>query len=340
MVRIFFKKTLCFFVCFTASIISGCGLKKIQAFENAKNIEKSRLINVNYEQAWDHAKSFIPKIINYRFPEPEKLLSINKDSGIIEIKDFDYSGKYLTSSTNKNITACKFAGFPKKDIKIKLTASGNKTEVNVDVTVYAQKGKIHYSGGGYYAVPNGFGGYSIEQDPVKETQDESDFCVSTGEIEKLVLDSFPNNLSSRSPVKYDSENRFGYLNDELGNFNALVIDTKTGLIWKRCVEGQTWNGSSCAGSEKEFSFQEAINYASSQKNWHLPTLEELQTISDGMLKADPGLKRIVFPDAPTGAFWTSSQSEKYSNYMKIVFYGTGAILENNKDVKNAVRLVR
>lgn len=32
------------------------------------------------------------------------------------------------------------------------------------------------------------------------------------------------------------------------NGNGTVTDTKTGIMWKRCAEGQIWTGSTCSGT--------------------------------------------------------------------------------------------
>ena len=32
--------------------------------------------------------------------------------------------------------------------------------------------------------------------------------------------------------------------------DGTVTDTRTGLMWKQCLEGQTWSGSACAGGAR------------------------------------------------------------------------------------------
>jgi len=34
--------------------------------------------------------------------------------------------------------------------------------------------------------------------------------------------------------------------------NGTALDTKTGLLWMRCLVGQTWTGSTCSGEGERF----------------------------------------------------------------------------------------
>lgn len=72
--------------------------------------------------------------------------------------------------------------------------------------------------------------------------------------------------------------RFTYLPDEKGIRDALALDKYTGLTWRRCEEPQTWNGKSCTGKRRLFSYEQALRYAQTQQGWRLPDIKELSSI--------------------------------------------------------------
>lgn len=80
--------------------------------------------------------------------------------------------------------------------------------------------------------------------------------------------------------------------------NNTVTDTLTGLIWKRCVEGQT--DSDCSGGTPlAFGWQEALEHArvsnfAGFNNWRLPNIIELQSIIEEKC-IDPAMNVAVFP---------------------------------------------
>lgn len=47
--------------------------------------------------------------------------------------------------------------------------------------------------------------------------------------------------------KFDSIARSTPDGTFVDNGDGTVTDTRHGLIWKRCAEGQTWDGSTCTG---------------------------------------------------------------------------------------------
>lgn len=38
---------------------------------------------------------------------------------------------------------------------------------------------------------------------------------------------------------------------------SMVLDKTTNLVWQRCSVGQTWNGNTCIGEAKLFTFDQA-----------------------------------------------------------------------------------
>lgn len=97
-----------------------------------------------------------------------------------------------------------------------------------------------------------------------------------------------------------SPTRYTYSTD-----GSEVEDTQTGLIWRRCIEGLTWNGATCVGSPKFASQEAALVYAKTQTGWRVPNAKELTTLVDRarvLPASDPG----VFPGNLPGWYWTST----------------------------------
>ena len=60
-----------------------------------------------------------------------------------------------------------------------------------------------------------------------------------------------------------------------------VTDSTTKLVWRRCGEGQSWDG----------------------KAWRIPAREELVSLYDAKVKRAPHIDGSVFPKATNGPFW-------------------------------------
>ncbi|AOW15038.1 hypothetical protein LPB72_21120 [Hydrogenophaga crassostreae] len=85
--------------------------------------------------------------------------------------------------------------------------------------------------------------------------------------------------------------------------NNAVIDRKTGLTWRRCLEGQSWGGASCSGVLIRFTHEEALAYASGP--WRLPNAKELASLADRSLSA-PSLGAVAFPAASDVYTWSTT----------------------------------
>lgn len=84
-----------------------------------------------------------------------------------------------------------------------------------------------------------------------------------------------------------------------------ALDTKTGLIWRRCLEGMRWNGSACIGLAKSYGvgLTEIQAHISSQGGgWRMPSLEELKTLRSGESNGSEG-KGCGNPAINTKVFW-------------------------------------
>jgi len=134
--------------------------------------------------------------------------------------------------------------------------------------------------------------------------------------------------------------------------NGVAKDTKTGLMWMRCPLGMKWKGETCVGKSNEYTWKKAMQTAKStkyagNKNWRVPTVEELRTITgnqDGNIPdTNPVFPRSFCNDTQKQGnciAWTSSNHENRSNFAWILNINDGHEDYSGKEGKVAVQLVR
>lgn len=124
--------------------------------------------------------------------------------------------------------------------------------------------------------------------------------------------------------------------------NGTLTDNRTGLMWKKCLEGQ--QGSACFGHPSLMPWEQAASHAqlaSSDKfaghsGWRLPTLEELDSIVDTSCE-EPAANLQVFPRMPSAGLWSGNQSDPVAWSLD---FGKGRAFQNLKVGGKYVRLVR
>ncbi|MDD5229051.1 MAG: DUF1566 domain-containing protein [Methylococcales bacterium] len=134
------------------------------------------------------------------------------------------------------------------------------------------------------------------------------------------------------------------LKDFVDNGDATVTHNKTGLTWQRCAVGQTWNNGSCDGKAATYKQTDALKLTADtggKTDWRLPTYKELLTIVDYSAYS-PAVNVIVFPDAPSVQFWTTTQmaGDYYTSNSWYVNFDNGQGSYGGKSNNYAVRLVR
>jgi hypothetical protein len=105
-----------------------------------------------------------------------------------------------------------------------------------------------------------------------------------------------------------------------GTAGDEVLDKQTRLIWRRCAEGRTWTGTTCAGSGTVFLdgidavAQALAERARTGQPWRAPNIKELSTLVDTDANF-PAIDQAAFPAFEsdlyhTGTFW--AQNPVYS----------------------------
>jgi hypothetical protein len=112
-------------------------------------------------------------------------------------------------------------------------------------------------------------------------------------------------LISVSSEKKQAEKSYVVL--ENGN---EILDTQTGLIWRRCVEGMKWDGKTCTGYPFGGMLVECLHRAANEarltgKNWRLPNIKELGSLVDAT-QPNLAIDLTIFPNTPNDQMWSSS----------------------------------
>lgn len=112
-----------------------------------------------------------------------------------------------------------------------------------------------------------------------------------------------------------------------------VTDSKTGLTWKRCAEGMTWDGVTCTGKAQSFSgLSRVLAYQRGLTRWRVPTIDELETVgrvypAHGN-SSTGGVDLLAFPGMSSDAFWSSTLYYKDRgdrDRTKIVHFANGMV---------------
>ena len=144
---------------------------------------------------------------------------------------------------------------------------------------------------------------------------------------------------------------------------SMVLDKTTNLVWQRCSVGQTWNGNTCIGEAKRFTFDQVQQL--SQDGWRVPTICELQSLrycstgfyytkemidlQDGGKQvawycndnaSKPTINRAVFPNtkAKEWSYRSSSPDVVDSSYAWNVNFNNGNVVNfSGRNVSDYVR---
>ncbi|MCI5114898.1 MAG: DUF1566 domain-containing protein [Candidatus Electrothrix sp. AW1] len=133
----------------------------------------------------------------------------------------------------------------------------------------------------------------------------------------------------------------------LDNGDGTVTDSKTNLIWKKCLEGV--EGDNCeTGSASTFTWQEALQQPEVINNaggfagytgWRLPNIRELVSIVEEQCNY-PAINMNRFSNTPSSDVWSGSPSAYGSDYAWYVAFNDGYYSIKFRNNGSAVRLVR
>ena len=126
--------------------------------------------------------------------------------------------------------------------------------------------------------------------------------------------------------------------------DGTVTHTRTGLMWKRCAEGQTWAGGTCTGTAGAYNWAGALLAGraatdATHTDWRLPNVKELESIVEGKCYS-PSINASIFPNTSASGFWSASANAHSSSSAWYVRFGYGDAYYGYKGGSVQVRLVR
>ncbi len=132
--------------------------------------------------------------------------------------------------------------------------------------------------------------------------------------------------------------------------NGLVTDTRTGLMWRQCTEGQS--GEACSegvSDESIYTWKEAlqhvqavnINSSDAYSDWRLPNKKELESIMANNC-IFPAINTNFFYQFDSAAnYWSSTSFAGDASAAWVAQFRYGAMIYANKEAyKLFIRLVR
>ena len=125
---------------------------------------------------------------------------------------------------------------------------------------------------------------------------------------------------------------------------AVMHDRLTGLDWRRCAFGTTWDGATCAGERKMVGLDAAEAAAKAEgEGWRVPDVKELYELLDGDCGRPP-VDRAAFPDLVSGrededVYWTTTPMG-LAELWYCVDFSLGFADAHSRGISLAVRFVR
>ena len=125
--------------------------------------------------------------------------------------------------------------------------------------------------------------------------------------------------------------------------DGTVTDTRTGLVWKQCKEGQS--GTDCAtGSAQSMTWTKALEHAKGHSfaghaDWRLPSVKELRSLVEEC-RISPAINDSIFQNDLPSSVWTGSPDATSANLAWRVSFGGGEAVNGYRNGTYQVRLVR
>lgn len=133
--------------------------------------------------------------------------------------------------------------------------------------------------------------------------------------------------------------------DYFDHGNGTVTHKPTKLTWKRCMEGQTWTGTTCDGLPTSVDFDTAKNITSvfaNESDWRLPNINELQSLVDYTIEDSsiPAINNLLFPENGKYIVWSDTINPNYRTDAFAISFNGGYVIYSDRNTLSAVRLVR
>jgi hypothetical protein len=129
--------------------------------------------------------------------------------------------------------------------------------------------------------------------------------------------------------------------------DGTVTDTRTGLMWKKCSEGQAWSSNTCSSATDRtlHTWSAALELAANSTfagydNWRLPNRKELASLVEEC-RSYPAINDTLFPNTSSSYVWSaSSYAVNSSQSWYMVGHNGAAYGDGSRSSAYAVRLVR
>jgi hypothetical protein len=130
--------------------------------------------------------------------------------------------------------------------------------------------------------------------------------------------------------------------------DGTVTDKKTGLMWKRCSEGQSWDGITCTGTAAVYTWQAALQQAQAVNgaggfagytDWRVPNIKELASLIEEQCQY-PAINITIFPAIPFDFYWSASPYANDGSSAWTLSFGDSSDNWINKNNLLYVRLTR
>ena len=125
--------------------------------------------------------------------------------------------------------------------------------------------------------------------------------------------------------------------------DGTVTDTRTGIMWKQCVEGLS--GADCSQvTVTAMAWADALNHAEGHSfagfsDWRLPNITELHSLVEECTSY-PAINAEIFPNTPSSYVWSGSPDAGYSADAWAVHFGYGYANGYGRGGNYGVRLAR
>ncbi len=132
--------------------------------------------------------------------------------------------------------------------------------------------------------------------------------------------------------------------------DGTVTHYNTGLMWKVCSEGQTWNAGACDGTITVHNWQQALQIPevlnavagfAGYTDWRVPNIKELSTIVERKCQ-NPSINSTAFPSTPTTTMSYLSSSPYFGGVHSVwhVQFDRGDAYYSDRTFPQYIRLVR